>query len=101
MRTGRDRADIVAVSLIRYLALALAAGVAVLPIEAEAKPLPIKTSPGGVIESLTLHLELAGMKMAKAPEAIARAISCFRVSGPYRSVAAAFAHEGFANLHSV
>ncbi len=100
MRTGRDRADIVAVSLIRYLALALAAGVAVLPIRAEAETASDQNEPAGsVIESLTLHLELAGMRKAKAPEAMEGNL-VLSVFGPYRAVAAAFAHEGFASLHS-
>lgn len=53
---------------------------------------------GRVIESLTLHLELAGMKAAKAPEVIEGEL-VLSAYGPYRAVAAAFAHEGFATLH--
>ena len=52
---------------------------------------------GRVIESLTLHLDLAGMKAAKAPRVIEGEL-VLSASGPYRSVAAAFAHEGFATL---
>ncbi len=53
---------------------------------------------GRVIESLTLHLELAGLRTAKAPEVLEGEL-ILSVLGPYRSVAAAFAHEGFATLH--
>jgi hypothetical protein len=51
-----------------------------------------------MVESLPLHLKLAGLKAAIAPEAIDGELA-LSVAGPYRSVAAAFAHEGFAILH--
>jgi hypothetical protein len=70
-----------------------------LPIGAEgAGTLAQPRTMGRVIESLTLHLELAGMKAAKAPEAIEGEL-VLSAYGPFRSVAAAFAHEGFATLH--
>ena len=76
-----------------------AIAVMALPLGAEgaATLAQVKTS-GRVIESLNLHLELAGMKAAKAPEAIEGEL-VLSSYGPYRSVAAAFAHEGFATLH--
>jgi hypothetical protein len=53
---------------------------------------------GRVIESMPLHLYLAGLKSAKAPRAIEGELA-MSASGPYRAVAAAFVHEGFATLH--
>jgi hypothetical protein len=53
---------------------------------------------GRRIESLPLHLELAGLKAARAPKVVEGEL-VLSVSGPYRAVAAAFAHEGFALLH--
>lgn len=53
---------------------------------------------GCVIESLPLHMVLASMKKAEAPRVIGGEL-VLSASGPYRSVAAAFAHEGFAILH--
>jgi hypothetical protein len=51
-----------------------------------------------VIESLPLHLDLAGLKAAVAPHVVEGEL-VLSVSGPFRSVAAAFLHEGFAVLH--
>lgn len=50
------------------------------------------------IEPLPLHLALAGMKKAQAPLVVGDQL-VLSVSGPYHSVAAAFAHEDFASLH--
>jgi hypothetical protein len=47
---------------------------------------------------LNLHLELAGLKAARPPEVIEGEL-VLSAYGPYRAVAAAFAHEGFAILH--
>ena len=65
--------------------------------EGSAKIAQPKTA-GRVIESMELHLELASMKTAKAPRSIEGEL-VLSASGPYRSVAAAFAHEDFAVLH--
>jgi hypothetical protein len=54
---------------------------------------------GRVIDNLNLHLALAGMKTAAAPRVIEGEL-LLSAAGPYRSVAAAFAHEGFAELHA-
>lgn len=89
LRPGGAGADIVIVAfLLRLLAVA-ALAVSSLPVPAEV---------GFVVDSLSLHLELAGMKSAKAPEVLEGSL-VLSLSGPYRSVAAAFAHEGFATLH--
>jgi len=51
------------------------------------------------IDSLDLHLVLAGMKAGRAPQVVENHL-VLAVSGPYRAVAVAFAHEGFAKLHA-
>jgi hypothetical protein len=56
-------------------------------------------APGRIIENLDLHLVLSGMKAAEAPRVIEGHL-LLSASGPYRSVAAAFAHEGFSVLHA-
>jgi hypothetical protein len=53
---------------------------------------------GRTIENLDLHLALAGMKAASSPRVMEGHL-VLSASGPYRAVAAAFAHEGFAILH--
>ena len=97
---GGGRADIVAVTSIRYLGLALAMASLAIPLIAEgsAPRLAIPKPAGRVIESLPLHLELAGLKAAKPPKVIEGEL-VLSVSGPYRAVAAAFSHEGFSVLH--
>jgi hypothetical protein len=50
------------------------------------------------IESLPLHLDLAGMRSAQPPHVLEGSL-VLSVSGPFRHVAAAFANEGFAKLH--
>jgi len=50
------------------------------------------------VESLPLHLLLAGMKKAEAPRAFEDRM-VFSAKGPYRFVGAAFEHEGFARIH--
>jgi hypothetical protein len=83
------------------MAAVLAMALASLGLGAEggAKPLAQPKAAGRVIENLDLHLALAGMKAAKAPQVIEGEL-VLSVSGPYRAVAAAFAHEGFAQLHA-
>lgn len=81
--------------------LAVAAAIAILafPLGAEGTAaLAQPKTAGRVIESLPLHLELAGMKTAQAPKVVEGEL-VLSVSGPYRAVAAAFAHEAFAILH--
>jgi len=91
------RADIVSVIPRKIAALALL--VAAVPLQAqERKAVPAVKVAGRVIESLPLHLTLAGMKAANPPRVIEGEL-VLSASGPYRSVAAAFAHEGFAVLH--
>jgi hypothetical protein len=100
------RADSVVVAMKSFaLALALAGmAVAVIPLSASggggAAPAPAQPKTlGRVIDSLPLHLELAGMKTAKPPLTIEGEL-VLSASGPYRFVAAAFAHEGFSTLHA-
>jgi len=50
------------------------------------------------VESLPLHLHLAGLKRAAPPAAFEDRM-VFSVEGPYRFVGAAFEHEGFALIH--
>jgi hypothetical protein len=98
LRRGLSRADIVAVTP-RQLFLALSISLLCLPLAAEGTgTLSQPKVAGRVIESLPLHLQLAGLKTAKAPIVLEGelVLSAF---GPYRFVAAAFAHEGFAILH--
>jgi hypothetical protein len=85
---------------IRYLAAALALAAAFFPLRAEGgEPIKQIVTKGRVIENLTLHLALAGMQAAKPPQVIEGEL-VLSAAGPYRSVAAAFAHESFANLHA-
>jgi len=51
-----------------------------------------------VVDSVPLHLKLAGMTAAEAPQVIEDRL-VLSVAGPYRFVGAAFAHEGFAVIH--
>jgi hypothetical protein len=88
------------VTSIRYLAALTALTIfASLAGAQETKALPQPKTAGRVIESLPLHLKLAGLKAGKPPEAFQGEL-VLSVSGPYRAVAAAFAHEGFAKLHA-
>jgi hypothetical protein len=99
LRARRERADSIAVTSKRYLAAVLAIAIASLPLWAEgARPIAESKTSGRIIDKLPLHLALAGMKSAKAPQVIQGEL-VLSVSGPYRSVAAAFAHEDFALLH--
>jgi hypothetical protein len=92
-------ADIVAVTPIRYLCLAAAMASLALPLHTEgAAPRAVAKAAGRVIESLPLHLELAGLRAAKAPKVIEGEL-VLSVSGPYRAVSAVFSHEGFSILH--
>jgi hypothetical protein len=88
------------VTQLRCLAAAAALAIIAMPLGAEgsASPRPQPKVLGRVIESLPLHLEMSMLKAAKAPEAIEGEL-LLSASGPYRAVAAAFAHEGFAILH--
>jgi len=71
---------------------------AVLSLSATAQTSPAAPGAGTVVESLPLHLLLAGMKQAAPPKAFEDRI-VFSVEGPYRFVGAAFEHEGFATIH--
>jgi hypothetical protein len=88
------------VTSIKYLAAVAVLAIFVIPLRAEgsAAPRPQPKVLGRVIESLPLHLEMSRLKAAKAPETIEGEL-LLSASGPYRAVAAAFAHEGFAILH--
>ena len=99
MRRALGHADIVAVTPTRYLFVSAALAVLAFQLGAEggAKIVQPKTA-GRVIESLAIHLELSGMKAAKAPETMEGEL-LLSAFGPYRAVTAAFAHEGFAILH--
>ncbi len=93
------RADSIAVTQRILLAAALALAASVLAFGAEgAKSTPQPKTAGRVIESLSLHLAMASLKKAEAPKVVDGEL-VLSISGPYRSAAAAFAHEGFAILH--
>jgi hypothetical protein len=96
------RADSISVNRFRLLAAVLAMAAVSLPLSAqhgsEKAVAAAPRSSGMVIESLDLHLALAGMRAAQAPRVIEGHL-VLSASGPYRTVAAAFAHEGFAKLH--
>jgi hypothetical protein len=100
LRRQAGPADIVAVTSKITAAVALAMALASLSLSAEGggSTVPQVKTAGRVIESLSLHLALAGMKSAQAPRVIEGEL-VLSASGPYRSVAAAFAHEDFARLH--
>lgn len=87
---------------VRNMAAILGMAAAFLSLQARlgsAEGSTVEPKPAGrVIENLELHLALAGMKTARAPRVIKDEL-VLSVSGPYRSVAAAFAHEGFSTLH--
>ncbi len=51
------------------------------------------------VQSLSLHLHLAGLSRAEAPT-VMEDQAVFSVKGPYRSVGAAFEHEGWAIVHA-
>jgi hypothetical protein len=96
---GGRAADTSKVSSKTILALTLALGASALAFGAEGAATAAQPRGAGrVIESLPLHLVLSGMKKAQAPRVVEGEL-VLSVSGPYRSVAAAFAHEGFALLH--
>jgi hypothetical protein len=60
---------------------------------------PAQAKRGNVIvEDLDLHLYLAGLRSAQAPRVINGQLA-LSAAGPYRAVAAAFEHEGFAVIH--
>lgn len=98
MSPRQARADIVAVTKRLFLAAIIALSASALVFGAESKAPSQPKTAGRVIDSLPLHLVLAGMKKAQAPQVVESEL-VLSVSGPYRSVAAAFAHEGFALLH--
>lgn len=102
MRAAGAFADIVAVILQRShaLALALAMLAATLSLGAEAAKVAAAGSAaaGKVVETLSVHLALAGMKAAASPRVVDGDL-ILSAAGPYRAVSAAFAHEGFARLH--
>jgi hypothetical protein len=50
------------------------------------------------IESLSLHLHLAALREAQAPEVL-EGYLILTAKGPYRSVAAAFESEGYTRIH--
>jgi hypothetical protein len=60
---------------------------------------PAQAKRGNVlVESLDLHLFLAGLRAPRAPRVIDGELA-LSAAGPYRAVAAAFEHEGFSVLH--
>lgn len=82
-----------------FLVIVLALGASTFAFCAEGATAVVQPKAAGrVIESLSLHLVLASMKKAEPPRVVGGEL-VLSVSGPYRSVAAAFAHEGFAILH--
>jgi hypothetical protein len=99
LRRARGLTDIVVVTHQR-LSIALSMALLAFSLGAEGGTATIAQPKvlGRVIESLPLHLHLAGMKAAKAPEAIEGEL-VLSAYGPFRAVAAAFSHEGFAELH--
>jgi len=99
LRRAGEQADSISVKP-RTLLAALALSLLCIPIHAEGSGAAfVMPKPAGrVIESLTLHMELASMKAAKPPKVVDGEL-VLSAYGPYRSVAAAFAHEGFAILH--
>jgi hypothetical protein len=100
LRVVAGRADSISVTPRKLLAAALSAALLspCLGAEGSTKTVAQPKVAGRVIESLPLHLVLAGMKAASAPRVVEGEL-VLSASGPYRSVAAAFAHEGFARLH--
>lgn len=95
----RMRADTLLVTLRRFLSTCLFLSFCALAFGAEgATALAQPKASGRVIDSLPLHMVMAGMKTARAPQIVEGEL-VLSVSGHYRSVAAAFAHEGFAVLH--
>jgi hypothetical protein len=106
LRAPEKEADSISVNRIKALAAVLAMAAISLSLSAQhgegggSGKVPVASKPAGrVIENLDLHLALAGMKSARAPRVIEGHL-VLSFSGPYRSVAAAFAHEGFATLHA-
>ncbi len=60
---------------------------------------PVQVKHGNVlVEDLDLHVFLAGLRSAVPPRVFNNTLA-LTVSGPYRVVLAAFAHEGYAKLH--
>jgi len=55
--------------------------------------------PLGAEESFTLHLKLAGLKNAEAPEVFEDQL-ILSAQGPYRFVGAAFENENFSTIHA-
>jgi hypothetical protein len=77
----------------------LLAAAAILSVTAVAQTLPSEGRAGeNIVESLPLHLLLAGMKKAEAPRAFEDRM-VFSAQGAYRFVGAAFEHEGFTRIH--
>jgi hypothetical protein len=92
------RADSIQVTARTALAAALVLAASALAFAAEGKAFVQPKTAGRVIESLPLHLAMAGMKASSAPYVVDGEL-VLSVAGPFRSVSAAFAHEGFAILH--
>ncbi|HTX73757.1 MAG TPA: hypothetical protein VMC79_13085 [Rectinemataceae bacterium] len=78
-----------------YVALAVAILIAPSALGESFSPTPVRAPE---VTSLPLHLKIAGMNSAEAPQVIEDRL-VLSVSGPYRFVGAAFAHEGFAVIH--
>jgi hypothetical protein len=98
-------ADILSVTLKRLARAALAAALALASAHALSAQhgggaaAPAQAEKGNVrVDDLELHLFLSGLRSAQAPRVMDGQLA-LSASGPYRSVAAAFEHEGFAVLH--
>lgn len=102
LRPAEEEADSIFVNRVRIMASVLALAAASLSLWAQGESSSVASAgpkpKGRVIENLTLHLALAGMKSAEPPRVVEGEL-VLSAAGPYFSVAAAFAHEGFAVLH--
>jgi hypothetical protein len=81
------------------LVLAIAASSAYAQHGGGSKSAPVQEKRGNVlVDDLDLHILLAGLGEAQAPRVVGGYLA-LSVAGPYRAVAAAFEHEGFATMH--
>jgi hypothetical protein len=96
------RADTLSVNLKRLASAALALAVAAAPLAAQhggSAAGPAQAKRGNVlVDDLELHLFFAGLRQAQPPRVVDGQLA-LSAAGPYRAVAAAFEHEGFAVLH--
>jgi|GEM_PF-223520 len=102
LRRRVAEADTLSVTLKRLWSAALVLAIAASPLLAQHGGSAAASAPtkrGNVpVESLELHLFLSGLRAAAAPRVMEGQLA-LSASGPYRAVAAAFEHEGFAVLH--